>query len=278
MRRAIRSIRLLAGFELANAVRNRWFVFFSVLFAAVAIGLVWATLPDPRAYGAAGFGRLTVSLMGLLSLTVPLVGIILGAISIAGDRERGSLAYLLSQPIGHAEAVAGKFAGLGAALAGAVLIATGAGGLAAVLRGVSVSATGYLAIAGLAVALALAGVSLGLLISAGLRKTGVAVAAGLMVWFALAFLSDLGLIGSSLLLRVDVHQLFVLAVANPLQAFKMATLLAARGDLGALGPAGIYAVQTYGRALLPALSAVLVAWVLLPLLGAGLLARRIGAI
>ena len=61
-------------------------------------------------------GRLVPSLLlGLLLLFVPLIGLTVGAGVLAGERERGTLLYLLAQPLNRAEIFFGK--ALGAALA-----------------------------------------------------------------------------------------------------------------------------------------------------------------
>ena len=56
------------------------------------------------------------------------------------------------------------------------------------------------------------------------------------------------------------------ALVNPLQVFKIAAVLNLRDNLEILGPAGIYAFQRYGAALLGLFLAVLAAWIVLPAL------------
>ena len=45
------------------------------------------------------FGRTTATLMNLCLLLAPLVAVLMGAASIAGERERGTLEHLLAQPL-----------------------------------------------------------------------------------------------------------------------------------------------------------------------------------
>ena len=67
-------------------------------------------------------------------------------------------------------------------------------------------------------------------------------------------------------MRLKIADLFLLASANPLQVFKMASILSINATLDVLGPAGLYALQTYGDSLLWVFLAVLLVWVLVPLL------------
>jgi Cu-processing system permease protein len=70
----------------------------------------------------------------------------------------------------------------------------------------------------------------------------------------------------------------LLALLNPLQVFKMAAVLAIDGNLEVLGPAGVYAVRTYGPGLLPLLLGVMTLWSAGALAGAYALFRKRGGL
>ncbi len=89
-------------------------------------------------------------------------------------------------------------------------------------------------------------------------------------------LSDLGLMGSAIVFKLQVTELFQLALVNPLQVFKMAVLASIHATLDVLGPAGIYATQTYGSTLGLLFAGSLAAWILAPLTAAALVFTRRG--
>jgi Cu-processing system permease protein len=113
--------------------------------------------------------------------------------------------------------------------------------------------------------LALGMLSLGFLISVLARKAAIATGAALFAWLALVFIGDLGLMGTTLAFKLPIDALFNLAVLNPLQVFKMSALLSINANLDVLGPAGIYALQTYRDSLTGLFLGSLLAWILLPL-------------
>jgi Cu-processing system permease protein len=84
--------------------------------------------------------------------------------------------------------------------------------------------------------------------------------------------------GTAVVLRLEVGQLFTLALLNPLQLFKMAAILTIRSNLEVLGPAGVYAVRTYGSGLMVVLMTILAAWVVLPLSFTYLVFRKRGVL
>lgn len=261
----LENILTLTQKELRDARRNRWFILYTVAFAGLALALAWLALSGVGTYGLAGFGRTGASLINLVLLIVPLMGLTLGAMSLAGERERGTLLYLFTQPIAQIELLLGKFIGLALAMLLALLLGFGLSGLLIAWQGGATQAGDYLLMTLLSFVLALASLSLGFLISAAVGKSATAVGLALFIWLLLVFFGDLGLMGTAIVLRLDIEKLFTLALLNPLQLFKMAAILAIRSNLEVLGPAGTYAVRTYGSQLMAFLIAVLVAWAILPL-------------
>ncbi len=262
--------------ELHDARRNRWFWLYTVVFTALAFAMAWMGLAGVGMYSVAGFGRTAATLVNLVLLIVPLMGLTLGAMSLAGERERSTLLYLLAQPVTPLEVLLGKFLGLMLALVGALAVGFGLSGLVVAWRGGTAQLGGYLGLMVLAWGLAAASLALGVLVSAVARRASTAVGVALFLWLLLVFLGDLGVMGTAIVLRLRASQLLLLALLNPLQVFKVAAILAVRGSLEVLGPAGLYAVRTYGSQLMPLLVVLLAAWTAVPLGLAYLSAHRRG--
>jgi Cu-processing system permease protein len=93
----------------------------------------------------------------------------------------------------------------------------------------------------------------------------VAIGISLFVWLAFVFVGDLGMMGTAVAMRLTISELFWLASVNPLQVFKMASVLLINATLDVLGPAGFYALQTYGSAVMALFLGILAAWVIVPL-------------
>ena len=267
-------VRLVARKEVRDALRSRWFQLYAAGFAILALALSRLSLGEATGGGLAGFGRTAASLVNLVLLTVPLMGLTLGAGSLAGERERGTLATLLAQPVTRTEVLVGKYLGLGLALGAALAAGFGLAAVFIALGGGGAAAGAYGLLLGLALLLALAMLALGLVISAAARRTTAATGAALFTWLGLVFLGDLGLMGTALTMRLPVATLLLLAVLNPIEAYRIAAIQAITGSVDVLGPAGAYAARTLGDALMPALAGMLVLWTVVPLSVAALLFNR----
>jgi Cu-processing system permease protein len=260
---SLSTIWILAQKELREALRNRWFLLYTLAFLALALGLSALSSAGAGLTGLAGFGRTAASLVNLVLLMVPLMALTVGAQSLAGEEERRTLSYLLAQPLSRGELFLGKYLGLALSLLATLALGFGLAGIALGLQD-SGDPAGYLALLALAFLLALVMLSTGFLISAWTRRAGVAVGIGLFLWLLFVFLGDLGMMGTAIVLRLPVDGLLWLTLANPLQVFKLAAVANLQANLEMLGPAGIYATQTYGELLWLLLAGLLAAWVLIP--------------
>jgi len=260
------NVYVLIQKELRDALRNRWFLLYAIAFAGLSLALAWLALSGAGNFGLAGFGRTSASLINLVLLIVPLMGLTLGALSLAGEREKGTLIYLMAQPINQLELLLGKFTGMALALIAALGLGFGLTGLLIAINGGGTQISTYVILLLLSCLLAVASLSVGFLISAAVKSSATAVGLALFLWLLLVFFGDLGLMGTAVVLQFTPDQLFATALANPLQLFKLASILNLRQNLEVLGPAGVYAFRTYGSRLLPLLIVLLALWVIIPFL------------
>lgn len=261
----VRALMLVCGKEIREARQNRWLLVFAVIFAGLALGLSLLGMSGLGNIGVAGFGRTAGSLLNLVMVVVPLMALVVGAMSVAAEREQGTLQTLLAQPVVLSEVLAGKFLGLAAALLAAILTGFGLSALVIARYGGAADAGLYAQLVGFTCLFGLGYLSLGYLVSTLVRKVPTALGVALFLWLASVFLSDLGLMGTAVVLELSPRTLLWLSLANPAQAFKLLVLHGIQGNLENLGPAGLYAADVFGDALRPVLIAILAAWVLLPL-------------
>ena len=259
-------VRTIAAKELRTTIASKWFWMWAVAFVGLAAILVVVALPGSRLVGHAGFGRTAASLVTLVQIIVPLMGLTLGALSIAGQKESGALRFLLSHPVSRTEAFWGTYLGLAAALALAAGAGFGVAGVLTAMRGVSAGAGTYVWIAVLSWLLAIGMLGVGMLISTFTNRSGAALGVAIFAWLVMVFIGDLGLMGTAAATNMPVGVLFGVALLNPVEAFRLTALTAFAGSLDVLGPAGVFAVDSLGDLLVPVLVVVLLLWVSVPTL------------
>jgi len=259
------NILIIARKELRDALRNRWFVLFTLSFAGLALALSALSQPTGTQLRLASYSRTAASLINLVLLFVPLISLTLGTSGLASDRETGALAYLLAQPVNHAEVLLGKYVGTAVALLASLLLGFGVAGIALTLQGQNTNPQSYIMTVFFACLLALALLSIGFLIAVIVHKSSTAVTSGLFVWLLLVFVGDLGLMGATIVTQLPIQTIFWIASLNPLQMFKISAILNIQANLEVLGPIGIYATEQYGVVLLPMMIVGLLLWTVIPM-------------
>lgn len=258
----------LARKEFRETARSRWLTAFAAAFVALGAGISAVGTWGAVIGGPAGFGRTTAALVNLVLLIVPLMGLTAGALAAAGERERGTLEALLALPVRPGQVFWAKFAGSGAALTLALALAFGLLGSVLAARGGLRDAAVYAEAFAATTLLATACLSVGLLVCVRARRVAPALGAALLVWLALVFAGDLGLLGSAMASRLRPGLLLAAAWLNPLSLYRLLAVDASAAGLDVLGPAGRCAQDLLGAWLRPAALAGLAAWSVAPALAA----------
>jgi len=266
----------IARKEVRDAVTGRWLLLYAAVFAVLALGLSYLGQRNLGGLGFENFSRTTASLLNLCLLLAPLVAISLGAGSIAGERDRGHLTYLLSQPISRLELLLGKFTGLVAATSIATIAGFGAGGAVIAIFASSIDASTYVLLLVLVLALTSVMTGIGLLASVVSTSRVQALGVAMLVWFFAVLFFDLVLIGLVSEASLGGEGLLAALLLNPVEIVRVLAIINLEPDLEVLGPFGSYLLETLGTTSATVLlSAALAIWAVAPLaLAARLFARR----
>lgn len=259
----------LASFELRLALRGRAPLVGALVFgvAAAVVALVGVTT-----FRRLGLGAVTPAAMGLLELSVTLpalVAMVVGAAAFHGDGDAAFRAMLRAAGARPAALVLGKMWGIAATAAVTVLAGYGVAALAlaGTLTVRDLAPFTFLLIVTLLVTVACG--AIGVLISALARERAGALLGAIGIWALFAIGIDLVVIGLAPALRCDGLVLALAAVADPIEAARIAGLLALGADAHVLGGVGAYVSGTLGAgtAVLALLTA-LGLWTVLPLVAA----------
>ena len=251
--------------ELRDAGRSRWLIGFAVTFALLALALSIAQ-GQSGDVGSQGFNRTTAGLVNLCLLLVPLLALVLGAGAIAGERERGTLGTLLSQPISSTELLLGKYVGLSLAVWMAIALGFGVAGVLMALINPLTDVAHYLQFAGLSAVLASTMLSLGILISVLSDSRMKALSTALVTWFVLVLFYDLGALSFALSVSSSGRTLLLAVLSNPVEGSRVLAILGLEPDLRILGPLGSYLVNEIGTSTSVALIiGALFGWTVIPL-------------
>lgn len=175
-----KSLYTIAKKEFMDNIRSKWIIAISIIFIILTI------VSSYVAGGQGEFGSMedtVVALLSISTLLIPLIAIMLGFSTIAGEAEKGALYVVLSYPVRRVEVLLGKFLGLGSVLAVTPLIGFGLGGLIIAVTVGAEEGVAYLAFITLTIILGLMYLSAVIFISALCSTRVRAIAGGVVLFF-----------------------------------------------------------------------------------------------
>lgn len=257
----------LATTEYRLAVRSRWALALTGLFAVFGLGL--ATFSG-SAVGPSGTERVVASLTSLAVYVVPLAALALGYDAIVGRDEQGWLAVVASLPVTRARIVLGTFLGRATVLTGATVVGFGSVGLLLLRENGTTGWDAFLLFLGGAVGVGAVFLALSVAISAVAGEKTHALGLALVCWVWFVLVHDLLALGVVAAFSLPDAGLSGLVLANPASAFRVFVL----GTIGTTTGGGFTAALAETGLSTPLLAGALVGWGLLGLGGAAAFVRR----
>lgn len=252
--------------EVRGALGSSWLIGYTVIFTALALALAYLGERNLGGVGFENFSRTTASLLNLCLLLAPLVALLLGSGAIAGERDRGTLTYLLAQPLDRWELLLGKYIGVSLSIGLATLLGFGLAGVWIAIMTSSMAAGTYLMFVALVLVLVLVMTGIGLVASVLSASRVQALGLALLVWIVAVFFFDLLLVGMVSATSLGGGGLMLALLCNPVEIVRVLAIIHLEPDLQILGPFGSYLLERVGRGgATVILSAALFVWAAVPL-------------
>lgn len=252
--------------EVRDAIAGKWLALYAIIFAVLALAVAYVGQQNLGGLGLENFSRTTASLLNLCLLLAPLIALSLGAGAIAGDRDKGTLTYVLAQPINRWELLLGKFAGLFTSIAIATVVGFGLAGIVIAMFASTIDVGTYMLLIGLVIGLVAVMTALGLVASVIGKTRAQAVGLALLVWFIAVLFFDLVLVGLVSVASLSGRELLIALLANPVEIVRVLAIIHLEPDLQVLGPFGSYVYEELGTGNATLLlGGALLVWVVAPL-------------
>lgn len=173
----------IALFEWKHAVRQWWMMTFTLvflLFQAMFLISEWSTSASP---GFSGFHRMTGQMLNMNLMMIPIMSMLMGSLSITGDKEDQQWDLLSTYPLPPFYLVLGKFAGLVTAFVAMISLSYGILGVAGYFLLPSASVQPLLVFLMNSFALSIVFLSIGILMGKLAKSRLQAIALSVVIWF-----------------------------------------------------------------------------------------------
>ena len=238
---------LTAYTDIIESLRARWLMVYSMVFGGLIVILFAFGLAESRIMGFTGLSRLLITYIQLSMAILPIFVLITTVRSVAGDREAGVFEYLLSLPISLAAWYWGRVIGRFLVVFLPVILAMIGAVIWGVIKGAEVPWHLLIYYTALLMALSWCFLGIGMLISTIARSSDVAQGAAFVIWLGLLLFLDLILLGVMIREHLPPETAVAIALANPMQVFRTATMMLFDPNLVLLGPTAYVILDTFGE-------------------------------
>ena len=233
--------------DIVESVRARWFMVYTAVFGGLVALLFVYGLAESRIMGFTGLSRVLLTYIQLTMAILPIFVLITTVRSVAGDREAGIFEYLLSLPISLSAWYWGKMLGRFLMVFMPVFLAMLGAVIWGVVKGADVPWAIMIYYTALLMVLAWCFLGIGMLISTLARSSDIAQSAAFVVWLTLLLFLDLILLGVMIQEHLPAESADAIALANPMQVFRTASMLLFDPQLVLLGPSAYVILDTFGQ-------------------------------
>jgi ABC-2 type transport system permease protein len=237
----------MAWADIGESLRARWFLVYTIVFGGVMVGLFASGLTESRVMGFTGLSRMLVTYLQITMALLPIFMLITTVRSVVGDREAGVFEYILALPVGIGPWYWGKLVGRYLVVFLPVLGSMLAAVIWGLIQGVPIPWFQVLFYIGLLASLAWCFLGMGMLISTLSRSTDVAQGAAFLIWLFFLLFLDLILLGVLIQEGLPAESAVAIALVNPLQVFRTASMLLFDPQLVLLGPSAYVILDNFGQ-------------------------------
>ncbi len=245
----MKNLLLIAYLDLKESIRARWFLIYSFVFGGLIALFFIAGITESQVMGFSGLSRLLLMYIQVTIIILPIFILITTVRSISGDRDSHILEYMLSFPISLGEYYWGKMIGRFMTVFLPVFIAMAIAIMVGLSKGAAVPWSIFILYSGLLFSLSLLFLGIAFFISSIVKSSEMALGISFFVWiFLLAFI-DIALISFMLQNRFNEELIIALALANPMEIFRVAAISLFDPELTVMGPVAFYILDTVSQRL-----------------------------
>jgi len=236
----LNNLFLIAYLDLKESIRANWFIVYSLVFGGLIAMFFIAGITESQVMGFSGLSRLLLMYIQVTIVILPIFILITTVRSISGDRDSHILEYMLSFPISLKQYYWGKVFGRFITVFLPVFMAMAFAIVYGVFKGASVPWDIFFLYTGLLFAMSSAFLGIAFFVSSIVKSSEMALGISFFVWiFLLAFI-DIALISLMMQERMSTGLIIGIALANPMEIFRVAAISLFDPELTVMGPVAFY--------------------------------------
>ena len=252
----MKNLLLIAYLDLKESIRANWFIIYSVVFGGLIALFFIAGITESQVMGFSGLSRLLLMYIQVTIVILPIFILVTTVRSISGDRDSHILEYMLSFPISLSQYYWGKVFGRFITVFLPVFMAMLFAILYGAFKGAAVPWQIFFLYTGLLFAMSMAFLGIAFFVSSIVKSSEMALGISFFVWILLLAFIDIALISLMMQQRMDAGLIIGIAMANPMEIFRVAAISLFDPELTVMGPVAFYILDMMSQRLFVAISII----------------------
>jgi ABC-2 type transport system permease protein len=240
----MRNLFLVAFLDLKESIRAKWFLVYTLVFGGLIALFFIAGVTQSQVMGFSGLSRLLLMYIQVTIVILPIFILITTVRSISGDRDNHILEYMLSFPISLKQYYWGKIIGRFITVFSPVFVAMLVAIIYGVTKGASIPWDIFLLYTGLLLALSSSFLGIAFFVSSVVKSSEVALGLAFFIWIFLLSFIDIALISLMMQNRFNEEMIIAIAMANPMEVFRVAAISLFDPELTVMGPVAFYILDS----------------------------------
>lgn len=243
----MKNIGLIIKTEIKDSIVAKWFFLYSFVFGGAVVTLFLTGITESQVMGFTGISRLLLTYFQLCIVILPIFILITTVRSIVGDKETNVLEYLLSMPISFRDFFWGKLIGrfitIVIPIIGSMILVL----VLARIKGLDIEYGIFITYCLLLTAMSWCFLGIAMLISSTVSRQETGLGFAFFVWLVVVLFLDIVLIGIFLQYQINPELIISIALLNPLQDFRVASMTLFDPDITMLGPSSWFILDHFGK-------------------------------
>ncbi len=243
----MKSLMLIMKMDIKESIRAKWFHLYLIVFGGLVLLLYKLGVTESEVMGFTGVSRLLVTYIELSIAVLPLFIMVATVRTIVGDKESNVLEYYLSLPVQLKSFFWGRFAGRFFSVVIPVIAGITSAVLWGIYSGLNVRWDIYVLYCAIVISLSICFLGIAFLISTVVRRQETALVVVFILWLTMLVFIDIVLIGVFIQYGLPLKIIIGIALANPIQVFRIAALVLFDPRLSVMGPSAYVILDIFGR-------------------------------
>lgn len=222
--------------EIKTTLQEVWFYVYFLLVFGIMLGFLLSNIAASRIVSGGGLTRALVSYIEITIVVLPLLILVTTSRSIVMEKDSLNLEYILSYPISPAGYFWGKFFARMVVMVIPVYVSIALSTIWSIFKNDAVRWDIVLSYSILVSSLTICFVGIAYFISSTSKKQDTAISTAFFIWFFFLILMDIGLLSLAMAYNFNENIILGMALANPLELFRVASFSLLNPTLGVIGP------------------------------------------